>query len=64
MLTNIHNHVLRHGYTYCKKEHFQHQHLATHRPDILSRAVVYDKIDIQNAFIAMQMFSGKVEEYF
>ena len=62
MLTNIRNHVLTHGYTYCEKEHFQH--LATHRPDILSCAVVYDKIDIQNAFIAMQMFSAKVEEYF
>ena len=51
MLTNIPNHVLTYGYTYCKKQHFQH--LATHRPDILSCAVVYDKIDIQNAFIAM-----------
>ena len=51
MLTNIHNHVLTHGYTYCKKEQFQH--LATHRTDTLSHAVVYNKIDVQNAFIAM-----------
>ena len=62
MLTNIHNHVLSHRYTYCMKEHFQH--LALHRPDILSHAVVYDKIDIQNAFITMRMFSCQVEDYF
>ena len=62
MLTHICNHVLTHGYTYCPKEHFQH--LATNRPDILSRTVVFDKIDIQNAFIAMCMFSKQVEGYF
>ena len=61
-LTNICNHVLTHGYTYCPNEHFQH--LATNRPDILSRTVIFDKIDIQNAFIAMHMFSKQVEDYF
>ena len=62
MLTNICNHVLTHGYTYCPKEHFQH--LATNRPDILSHTVVFDKIDIQNVLTAMRIFSTQVEDYF
>ena len=48
MLTNIRNHILTHGYDFCPKEHFQH--IADNRPDILSRALVHDKIDIQNVF--------------
>ena len=61
MLTNMQNHILTHGYEFCPKEHFHH--IADNRPDILSRALVHDKIDIQNAFFAMKMFSKAVEDY-
>ena len=61
MLTNMRNHILTHGDDFCPKEHFQH--IADNRPDILSRALVHDKIDIQNAFFAMKMFSKPVEDY-
>ena len=62
MLTNMRNHILTHGYDYCPREHY-HQ-LANERLDILSRAIVYDKIDIQSAFIATHMFSRLVEDFF
>ena len=61
MLTNMRNHILTYGYEYCKKEHFVH--LADNRPNILSHAFVCDKVDTQNAFFAMKMFSHPVEDY-
>ena len=61
MLTNMRNHILTHSYDFCPKEHFQY--IADNRPDILSRALVHDKIDIQNAFFAMKMFSRPMEDY-
>ena len=61
MLTNMCNHILTYGYEYCKKEHFVH--LADNRPDILSHAFVCDKVDTQNTFFTMKMFSHPVEDY-
>ena len=61
ILTNLHMQTLTQGLDYCKKEHFEH--LSEHRPDILSLSLVFDKIDQQNAFTAMRVFSEKVECY-
>ena len=61
ILTNMKTHILTRGYDFCKKEHFQE--VATERPDILSRPLVFDNIDQQNAFSAMQMFSEPVENF-
>ena len=54
-------HILTRGYDFCPKEPFQQ--LATLRPDLLSRPLVFDNIDQQNAFSAMQMFSEDVEDF-
>ena len=61
ILTNLRSQILTRGLDYCRKEHFQH--LSEHRPDILSLALVVDKIDQQNAFTAMRMFNYNVEKY-
>ena len=58
ILTNLRAQILTRGLEYCKKEHFKH--LSEHRPDILSLSLVFDRIDQQNAFTAMQMFYKKV----
>ena len=62
MLTNMHNHLITHSYDFCPKEHYYE--LACTWPDILSRAIVYNKIDIQNAFITERMFSCQIEDFF
>ena len=59
ILTNIRNKILTRGFQFYKKEHFEE--LCKERPDILSIALVYDKIDTQNAFTAMKMFNYSVE---
>ena len=61
ILTNIHCQILTRGFNYCKKEHFEE--LCRDRPDILSIALVFDKIDTQNAFTAMRMFNYSVERW-
>ena len=61
ILTNLCTQILTRGFDYCKKEHFEH--LSVNRPDILSLALVFDKIDQQNAFTAMRMFNYNVENY-
>ena len=48
ILTNMHCQISTHGFNFCKKHHFEM--LCEERPDILSMALVYDKIDMQNAF--------------
>ena len=59
ILTNLRTQILTRGLDYCRKEHFEH--LSENRPDILSLALVVDKIDQQNAFTAMRMFNYNVE---
>lgn len=59
VLTKVRGHLCRSGYAYAKKEAFQE--LSKKRPDILSRSVVFDVIDPQNAFIAERFFSAQVE---
>ena len=61
ILTNLRTQILTRGLDYCKKEHYEH--LSANRPDILSLALVVDKIDQQNAFTAMRMFNYDVEKY-
>ena len=61
ILTNIRTQILTRGLEYCKKEHFEH--LCTHKPGILSLALVFEKTDQQNAFTAMRMFNYDVERY-
>ena len=61
ILTNIRNQILTRGFQFCKKEHFKE--LCKECPDILSIALVYDKIDTQNAFTAMKMFNYSVEHW-
>lgn len=62
MLTNMGNHLITHGYDICPKKHYYE--IVWMGPDILSRTIVLDKIDIQNAFIAERMFSHQVEDFF
>ena len=51
--------ILTRGFDFCQKHHFEE--LCKDRPDILSIASVFDKIDTQNAFTAMRMFHYNVE---
>ena len=59
ILTNMRNQILTRGFEFCQKEHFEE--LCKKKPDILSIALVYDKIDTQNAFTAMKMFNYSVK---
>ena len=59
MLTNMRAHILRKGYEFCQSKVFQE--IAADRPDILSRALVFDLTDKQNAYSAMRMFGVPVE---
>ena len=53
-------HAYKHENTFVDTRlHFQE--LATEKPDLLSRPLVFDNLDQQNAFSAMQMFSKPVE---
>ena len=61
ILTNMKTHILTKGYDFCKKEHFHT--LAKEDPDLLSRPLVFDNIDQQNAFSAQLMFSENVEKF-
>ena len=61
ILTNMKTHILTKGYDFCKKEHFQE--LACLNPNLLSRPLVFDNINQQNAYSAKLMFSKKVEEF-
>ena len=61
ILTNIRTQILTRGLPYCRKEHFEK--LCHDRPDILSISLVCEKIDQQNAFMAMRMFNYDVEKY-
>ena len=54
-------HILTKGYDFCQKEHFQE--LATENPNLLSRPLVFDNIDQQNAYSAILMFSIPVENF-
>ena len=59
ILTNMRCQILTRGFDFCQKHHFKE--LCKDRPDILSIASVFDKIDVQNAFTAMRMFHYNVE---
>ena len=61
ILTNMRCQILTRGFDYCQKKHFEE--LCTERPDILSIALVFDKIDTQNAFTAIKMFNYKVQRW-
>ena len=54
-------HILTKGYDFCKKEHFHT--LVKEDPDLLSRPLLFDNIDQQNAFSAQLMFSKNVEKF-
>ena len=61
VLTNIQMHICRHGYDFCKMEHFFE--LCSERPDILSCSIVEDRVDPQNVFTAIKFFSLLVQCY-
>ena len=61
ILTNMRCQILTRGFDFCPKHHFEE--LCKDRPDILSIASVFDKIDMQNAFTAMRMFHYNVERW-
>ena len=61
VLTNLRTQILTRGLEYCKREHFEH--LSIHKPGLLSLALVFDKMDQQNAFTAMRMFNYDIEQY-
>ena len=61
VLTNMRMHICRHGYDFCKREHFLE--LCAERPDILSRSIVEDRADLQNVFTAIKLFSLPVQHY-
>ena len=61
ILTNMRCQILTRGFDFCPKDHFEE--LCKDRPDILSIASVFDKIDTQNAFTAMRMFHYNVERW-
>ena len=62
ILNNIRSHLCKHGYDFCKKVHFQI--LATEKPNVISRAVVFDRIDSQNVFTSVRFFGEDVTAFF
>lgn len=60
ILTKVRGHLIKTGYSYTSKDAFRQ--LASKRPDILSRSIVFDSIDPQNAFIAERVISSAVED--
>ena len=54
-------HICRHGYEFCKTEHYLHW--CEERPDILSKSIVEDKADPQNVFMAVRLFSPAVQMF-
>ena len=54
-------HICRHGYDFCKMEHFLE--LCSERPYILSHSIVEDRADPQNVFMAIKFFSLPVQCY-
>ena len=61
VLTIIRMHICKHGYDFCKTEHFLE--LCSERPDILSHSIVEDRADPQNVFTAIKFFSLPVQCY-
>ena len=61
ILTHLRTQILTRGLDSCPKKHFEE--LSESRPDILSLAAVFDKIDQQNTFTAMRMFNCDVETF-
>ena len=61
VLMNIRMHICRHGYDFCKTEHFLE--LCHERPDILSCSIVEYWADSQNVFTAIKFFSLPVQCY-
>ena len=61
ILTNMNNHISKNGYAFCPKEHYEQ--LVNEWPDILSRSIVIDRIDMQNIFMAKKFFSSPVAKY-
>ena len=59
ILMNMRNQILTRGFDFCCKEHFEE--LCKERLGILSIALVYSKIDTQNAFTAMKMLNYSVK---
>ena len=55
ILTNMRSHILTRGYDYCKKEDFEW--IVDNTTGILSRYLVQYKMDAQNAFSAMKMYT-------
>ena len=58
ILTNMHNHISRNGYAFCPKEHYEQ--LVNEQPDILSRSIVINRIDMQNIFMAKKFFQAQL----
>ena len=61
VLTNRRMYICRHGYDFCKMEHFLE--LCSERPDILSHSIVEHRADSQNVFTAIKFFSLPVQCY-
>ena len=51
ILTNMRGHTCKHGYDFCKREHYLD--LCSERPDILSRSAVEDHIEILKMFLQL-----------
>ena len=61
VLTDMRMHNSRHGYDFCKMEHFLE--LCSERPDILSNCNVEDWADPQNVFTDIKCFSLPVQRH-
>ena len=61
VLTKIGMHICRHGYDFCKMEHFLE--FCCEGPDILSHSIVEDRADPQNVFTVIKFFSLPVQCY-
>lgn len=60
ILTNMRGHMTKFGYSFVKKEAFEA--VCKHDNNLLSRSLVMDNVDCQNAFSAMQLISKPVED--
>ena len=61
VITNVRMHICRHGYDFCKTEHYLQ--LCQERPDILSKSIVEDNVDPQNVFTTVRFFNPAVQMF-
>ena len=62
IFNNLRNHTLQDKLSFCRARHFRD--VSDANPEILTRALVYDNLDVQNTSFSKRVFSEGVEREF